>query len=317
MEHPLKLGITGSTGFIGSYLCPSLPYPQKRLVRQPTPSTAECEFFKGDLQDEHALTDFVQNLHTLIHLGHMGHPRNSLDHIPAQIHQNLSASVRLFETFAKCNPQGHLIFASTGGNMYAPTNAPTPFTEMTPATPFSSYSILKAACEQYLKMFCQTYTVSATILRISNPYGLILDPVRAHGLIGVAFAKVLRQEPFTILDSPSTVRDYLHLDDLTAAFQKVLDSPPQPGECRLYNVGSGQGHTIEQVLDAVQKITGKPLPRFVAHTIPQATSPAWNVLSYEKIQQDLGWQPKIKLEQGLEIMWERRHQLLHTFKGPL
>ena len=304
------IGITGSTGFIGSYLCEKLPYPQKRLVRQAVyDPLLNCEFFEGDLLNPEDIQEFVKNLSVLIHLGHVGHPRSSNQNIPYDIQQNLASTAHLFESFAKANPTGHIIFTSTGGNIYAPQEKRLPFDEDQPVHPFTSYSILKLSSEYYLKMFCRLYGISATILRISNPYGLILNSNRAHGLIGVAYSKILQNETFEYVDCPSTTRDYIHLDDLAEVFQKAIIHSALPNQCRLYNVGSGQGYTITEVLELIEKITGKNLQKTYSTHFNPSLAPSWNVLSTDKLAQELDWTAKISLEEGLTKMWEQKDAL--------
>lgn len=313
----MKLGITGSTGFIGSYLCNELKYPQKKLIRSPAAiSRDDAEVIHGNLEKKEDIAEFVQGISVLIHLGHIGHPRNSNDHIGSDIRQNLISTTCLFEEFAKANPQGHIVFASSGGNLYAPQKSSIPFKETAPVSPFSSYGILKLASENYLKMFCQQYGVGGTILRISNPYGVILNPKRAHGLIGVAFATVINQQPFVLVDPPETVRDFLHLKDLSEAFEKVIQNPPRQGQCRLYNVGSGDGYTILQVLNFIESIT-KTTIRIHVKENKILSSPSWNVLNCDKIKKELNWSPKIPLLEGLEGLWNNKEILIHPFKGSL
>lgn len=297
------LAITGSSGFIGSYLSPHLSFPQKRLSSRSCGFTLlkaarESTFFSLAEED---FSPFLEGTSTLIHLACKSNPRSSRSSV-LDSQQDLLFSTRLFETFVQCNPAGHIIFASTGGNMYH-TKAPfIPRSEEEVPMPASGYSIQKLATEHHLRLICQSSGIKATVLRISNPYGTLLPSERMQGLIGIAMNKILKNEPLSLFDSPYSVRDYIHLEDLKKAFQLVIDYPPKAGEFRLFNVGCGQGHSLQDVLSLIQKVSGRPLATTYEEKALKM-DPSWSVLSYHRFYSLLGWQPHLSLEEGLKKMW--------------
>lgn len=297
------IAITGSTGFIGHYVADTLPFPQKRLIRHAAFTQNTFTPILGDLNNQTDIEMLVEGAHTLIHLAWMNNPWNSNRDIGNDINQNLVSTVRLFETFAKRNPKGHIIFASTGGNMYRGNQ---PFVEQDMPKPWSSYSINKLSAEMYLQSFCSRYGISATVMRISNPYGVILPSARTNGLIGVIFAKLLADEPLNIIDSLQSVRDYLHLEDLKAAFNIIVEQSPNESEFRLFNISSGNGHSLQEVMDLIESVTNKKIIKKFANA---HCSPSWSILSSKLIEEKLHWKPKIKLREGLELMWKNREQL--------
>jgi len=298
------IALTGATGFIGSYIAKRLPGPIKILSRQsqrPDLSNPSHHWIKGNLCDPSSLHTFVQSSPVLIHLACSTTPRTSDTNWIPDIHNNVIPSVNLFEAYAKSNPEGHIIFSSTGGNMYPLGPHASPFSEDDNPSPRSGYGIHKLSIEHYLRILCENYRLRGTILRISNPYGTLLPTHRAQGLIGVAFAKILANEPLNIVDSLHSVRDYIHLDDLLKAFELSITSPPQQGECRIFNVGSSQGHSLKAVLNLIEKTTDQTLKKNIPPSLPP---PSVSILSFEKIQKTLGWAPKITLEDGIQRMWE-------------
>lgn len=294
------IALTGSTGFIGSYIANSLPFPQKRLIRHPTSSDSYISI-QGDLNNHSDLEALVDKAEILIHLAWINNPWTANRDINHDISQNLISTVQLFEIFAKKNPKGHIIFASTGGNMYEgkPQIANT---EEDPPKPWSSYSVNKLASEHYLRFFCAKYGIRGTVMRISNPYGIVLPSTRTNGLIGVIFAKLMNNETLNIIDSLESVRDYLHLEDLQEAFKLIIKNPPIAGQFRLFNVSSGVGYNLQEIMNLVEQITEKKILKNFsnAHRVP-----TWSVLSPKYIKDSLGWEPKIDLTQGLKEMWEK------------
>lgn len=315
MDFKNRMGITGASGFLGSYLCDRLPFPQKRLSRRmQTSRFPDCEWLIGDIESSADVESFVKDTPTLIHLACRGYPSRSENHnFIHDIHHNLLPTIQLFEAFAKANPDGHLIFSSTGGNMYDSSHPESLQTEETAPCPQSNYSIHKLAEEQYLRLLCKKYGIRATILRISNPYGILLPKDRGQGIIGVALNKILSQESLTIFDSLDSVRDYIHLDDVANAFRLVLEKPPLPKECRLFHVSSGVGYSLKAVLTLIEQQTQCSLKRIVHPSIPQ---PSYSVLSYQKIYSALGWNPQIDLEKGIEWMVQKSpHNTMANFNG--
>lgn len=293
------LALTGSTGFVGSYIASSLPYPQKRLIRNSIAPTDSSKQILGDLNNPADIEALIDGAETLIHLAWASTPWTSNRDITLDIERNLVSSVQLFEAFAKKNPNGHIIFTSTGGNMYK-GKFHVSSCEQDPPSPWSSYSINKLAAENYLRLFCSKYGIKATVMRISNPYGVILPSSRPNGLIGVVFAKLLNNEALNIIDSLESVRDYLHLDDLKEAFHLIIKTPPAQGEFRLFNISSGVGYNIQQILDMVEQISGKKVEKSFSNA---NCPPSWSVLSPTSIKNALQWEPKIHLEEGLKQMW--------------
>lgn len=214
---------------------------------------------------------------------------------------DVAQSYQLFQAFAEMNPQGHIIFASTGGNMYSTEPPYVPRTELDLPLPASIYSIQKLSIEHHLRLICQKHGVKGTVLRISNPYGSILPSCRSQGLIGVTFSKLLSNESLHIIDSPESVRDYLHLDDLISAFNLVIKQHPKQGEFRLFNLSSGRGNSLIEVLNLIEEVTQRKIKKEYSY---HHLKPSWSVLSSEKIKMALEWIPKIDLKQGLTKMWD-------------
>lgn len=309
------LAITGCTSFIGRALTGSLPFPQRRLVRpgsiqryqdffsQQESHSSQTEIFLGDLQNSQEMQTFVSGAKVLIHLACQNNPRTSPESIESEWNHHFVPSAALFEAFASRCPGGHIVFASTGGNMYADIPPYVPRKEEDLAQPRSLYAVEKLALEHSLRLLCDQFGIRATVLRISNPYGMALSSKRSQGFIGVAISCLQANETLNIIDPWETVRDYLHLEDLKKAFQVVIQKPPKIGEYRLFNVSAGVGYSLRQILEKLEEISGKTVQK---HYRPKnAQFASWSVLSPEKIGNVLGWKPEISIEQGIEEMCNR------------
>lgn len=290
------ISITGATGFIGSYLCDKLPMPKKILVRSANSFLdPNIEVHRGDLANFDSA--FISNSACLIHLACHSNPRISSSNLVKDLESNLAPTVHLFERYAKLNPGGHILFASSGGNMYEDTPFTAPKTEEDIPQPRSGYGIHKLAAEHYLRLIAESAGIRATILRISNPYGAWVDASRLQGLIGVAFAKLQANEVLQVYDSKETLRDYIHLEDVVSAIRIVMDNQVSG----TFNISSGIGISIAQVIQEIESVSDKKMR--VEYTEESfQKKPSWSILSSEKAKKELGWQPSISFSEGLLSM---------------
>lgn len=297
----MLVGITGSNGWIGRYMVQKLTVPLRLFQRQFAEIDSGFPCVVGELSQPTAALPFLKGLDALIHLAWSSHPRKDTTSIQENLAQNLIVSTGLFEEFGKTCPGGHLIFASTGGNMYADGAPFIARTERDVPEPRSLYSAQKLGAEAILRLLCQRYGFRATILRIGNPYGTLLSTQRTQGLVGVALAKLEQQEPLVLYESIEAVRDYIHLSDVSSAIETVIQNPPDLGECALFHVSTGKGKTTREVLQTLEALSGKS---FILHQTAEGlkAKPSWSVLSSDKLQSELGWAPLIDFETGLEAL---------------
>lgn len=309
--HCMKLGITGATGFIGSYLLDYLvektPLRIRALARTLSNDThrhnGRIEWMAGDLNSPTVCADFVDGLDSVIHLAHTNIPLTSNRDLPGDARANLIPSLNLLESIKNAGRCAHLLYASSGGAIYgcADMAAREPLSETHPCNPVTSYGIQKHAFESYLRMAVGEGWSKATALRIGNPYGVLLPPERMQGFIGIALHRILQGKPVRIIGDPENVRDYIHLRDLCRFFECALDAPE---EFQIYNVGSGQGHSVNQLLDIMASIAGRQLEREVLnYTESEKHLVPWIILSNRKAAHQLGWSPCISVEEGLREMY--------------
>jgi UDP-glucose 4-epimerase len=299
------IGVTGAAGFIGRFLASEFQKKPEFHVRSLVRNRSDEDLgslpdvFYGDLTEPSSALPFLSGLDTVIHLANSNFPRDSKKASTEDLDANLGITVALFENFTQLNPKGHIIFFSSGGAVYDPSLPHSPRKESDPTNPISSYGIQKLAAEHFLEMICTRSGISATILRVSNPYGTLLSPKRAQGIIGVAMACLKDDLPFRLFGAQDATRDYIHLDDVVSATLSALENKPEAGQCRIYNVGSGMGVRTDQLLEMIQQATGKRLNLTIADA--KYLEPDWNVLDISKIEKELGWKPRVRLLDGLKL----------------
>ena len=167
------------------------------------------------------------------------------------VKSNVLGTVRLLTHAVKFGLK-KIIFGSSGGTVYgAPAQLMIPETH--PTNPVCSYGISKLAIEKYLGLFYHLQGLDYTVLRIANPFGERQRTQASQGAVAVFLGKVLRGEPVEIWGDGSVVRDYIYIADVVDALLIALE---QTSSEHVFNIGAGRGHSLNEVLDGIEKVTG-------------------------------------------------------------
>ncbi len=307
-EMPHLIGVTGAGGMIGShllgYLEANFPGVRVRCLARNLPPHAmrECvEWMQGDLLSEADCREFVDGLEAVVHLAQANSPAISDRHWPGDHAANGQLTLNLLQALReRKDAAARFVYASSGGAVYGAWHEK-PFAEGDPCFPLSPYGIQKLTTELYLRLAVEQNWLSATSLRISNAYGSILAPERRQGLIGVALARILQGQPVSIFGNPEVVRDYVHVDDVARAIAGALCCAEG---FRVFNIGSGIGHSVSDILRLLEKVTRKEIRTVSSHFGEGAFSLMPHViLDVSKAERELGWVPEISLESGVEKIW--------------
>jgi len=176
------------------------------------------------------------------------------------------------------------------------------FTEQTPLAPNSPYAASKAAADLLVRSYVHTFSLSAVITRCSNNYGPYQFPEK---LLPLFITRLLADEPVPVYGDGQNVRDWIHVRDHCAAIDAVWRHG-RAGE--VYNVGARCERTNLEMTHALLELLGKPrsLLRFVKDRPGHDRRYA---MDSTKIEQELGWRPRIDVQQGLRdtIRWYREH----------
>ncbi len=195
-------------------------------------------------------------------------------------------------------PETHLIFFSSGGTIYGDPQR-LPVHENDTTRPLSYHGAGKLAQEAVLHAF-RACGHAVTVLRPSNVYGPGQQLKNGFGLIRTLLEHARRDTTFEVWGDGESVRDYIYIDDLIEASVRLID---MPGDNSTYNLGSGIGHSINQVRQIVEEIT--------SITIETKYRPARGVdvrnvvLDISRIRQALSWKPETTLFDGIRQTWEQ------------
>jgi UDP-glucose 4-epimerase len=286
-----------------------IPGPIRAIVRSLSPGDAsrmrDVEIAYGDLSSLQDCAAFASGLRTIVYLAHTNTPITSDADLPSDAALNLIPLLTLIQAIKGSGSRPHLIYFSSGGAVYGPSPGRVPLRECDACQPVSSYGVQKLAAEHYLRFAALRGILTATVLRVGNAYGTLLPSQRLQGLIGVAVNNLLHDRPLRIFGNPNNVRDYVHLDDIA----RICEMAMRPRETfAVYNVGSGIGHSVREVLQIVAECLGAQLPDESPSNLEgSACLPEWVVLDISNARRELNWVPEVDLRTGiLRLIQEAR-----------
>jgi UDP-glucose 4-epimerase len=297
--------VIGGNGFIGGHLVnlldeegiavrvfdrfPSKFFAQKRNV----------EYVIGDLGNHGALNEIVQDVDWVFHLAYTTLPKTSNDDPVYDVRSNLIDTLQLLQECTKEKVK-KIVFVSSGGTVYgAPQSVP--ITESHPTEPICSYGITKLAIEKYLHLFYHLEGLDYAVARISNPYGEGQNPNAKQGAIGVFLGRIARGEEIEIWGDGEVIRDYIYIRDAAAALIQAARYQASKTDPRVFNVGSGVGHSLNEIIDEIRSVVEV---KFKVHYDPaRALDVAANVLDNRLAGKHLGWHPTTDLRTGIERTW--------------
>ena len=294
--------VVGASGFIGSHLVDGLlaaGYRVKALARHlpglispEAQAHPELSLVPLSMGDGLALQQAVEGADLVFHLASGSLPQSSNRDPQADVQVNLLGALKLLEA-ARLAQVRRLVMVSSGGTVYGvPQQVPIP--EDHPTDPTCSYGICKLAIEKYVALYRLLHGLDSVVLRVANPYGERQRLDATQGVVPVFLGKALRGEPLQIWGDGSTVRDFLHISDVVAALLAAAD---YTGDERLFNVGSGQGLSLNQLVALLEAELQRPLP--VQYLPSRGFDVPTNVLCIERAQRCLGWSPQVPVAEGL------------------
>ena len=295
--------VTGASGFIGSHLVDGLlsaGYRVKALGRHlpgliaPAARThPNLSLVSVSLADRLALQQVLEGVEIVFHLASGSLPQSSNRDPHADVQVNLLGSLNLLEA-SRLTGVKRLVMVSSGGTVYGiPSVVPIPESHST--DPICSYGITKLAIEKYVALYRQLYGLEGLVLRVANPFGPRQRLDAAQGVVPVFLGKALRREPLQIWGDGSTVRDFLDVADVVDA---LLAAAIYQGEELLFNIGSGKGLSLNQLIELLEAQLNRSLE--VDYLPSRGCDVSTNVLCIDKARQHLDWSPKISVADGLK-----------------
>lgn len=296
--------LLGAGGFIGRHLARSLAHDgQEVIAATRLPVAFEHPGIRNVVAPWDHSSQFSRLLpqcSAIVHAASSSTPGSSA--AQPQLDGNLRTTLALIEAL-QVVPSHRLLYLSSGGTLYGDRSEPAH--EDDPLHPRSYHAAGKIAAEYFIHAWADQYDGDAIILRPSNVYGPGQVPKRGFGIVATAFEHALSGTPLTILGDGHSVRDFLYIDDLVDAVRKAL-AARLPVGVRACNLSSGAALELNDLLDRIDCVTGKPLQRVFQ---PARTIDIRSIaLDNTRARTLLDWTPTVGLEDGLERSWAWRQR---------
>jgi UDP-glucose 4-epimerase len=292
--------VLGGGGFIGTNLCHALVKIGANVQTFGRPSLwpssvhPDVVMTHGDFSDRVAIAKAIEGQELIFHLLGGSNPASSNRDPGAEFAAGLLNTVWLLD-IAQAEGTRKVIFVSSGGTVYGVAQS-IPIPETAPTNPISAYGINKLATEKCLALYRHLHGLDYQVLRVANPYGRFQTPSKKQGLVASFIERALRGAPLEIWGTGEVTRDFVHIDDVVTALVKSVS---YSGPHRCFNVGSGVGRSINQVIEALERVLGaEKLP--VVHKHGRGADVPINVLDTTLIAREMAWRPRRAWLEGLQ-----------------
>ena len=308
----MSILVTGGAGYIGSHVVKLLNSLNQDLVVIDNlyngfqASIGRNIFIEGDISDERLIEKVCKKygIDRVIHFAALKSVGESMEQPSRYYEWNVNGTVKFTRALMDAGVK-KLVFSSSA-SVYG-TPAKMPMTESTPRNPESVYAATKAVIEEYLT-FCKPMGLESVCLRYFNAAGASMDCSigedwsTTHNLIPRMMRAMLTGNETLKLfgtDYPThdgtCVRDYIHVEDLARAHVMALDFLDKDKGSLIVNVGTGQGHSVREVIDMAEKVSGLNVPYEVVGR--RLGDPPMIYADPTFAQESLNWKSELGLEE--------------------
>ncbi|MFC4600221.1 UDP-glucose 4-epimerase GalE [Cohnella hongkongensis] len=313
--------VTGGAGYIGSHTVAALLEKGEQVVvvdnlyQGHRDAVLGGKFYEGDLRDGDFLSRVFQenDIDGVIHFAANSLVGESMKDPGKYYHNNVYGTLCLLEQMQKAGVS-RIVFSSTAATYGEPERVP--IDEYDRTVPTNAYGETKLSMEKMIRWFDVAHGIKFVSLRYFNAAGahdsgkIGEDHNPESHLVPLVLQVALGQREFISVfgDDYATldgtcIRDYIHVSDLADAHILALERLRQGGDSAIYNLGSGNGYSVKQVIDVSREVTGHPIPAKIEAR--RAGDPAVLIASSDRARQELGWQPtRDKLEDIVKSAWE-------------
>ena len=290
--------LTGGTGFVGSHILEKLLKLNKKviLLKRSFSNTWRIDEFIGNENlilkniDKENLNDIFNqyNIEGIFHLASNAQRGIDLDTITSMINSNITFPTKLLETSVNNNVK---FFINTGSVYEYQLNQP-PISERTKIKPFNLYASTKIAFEDILKFYSNNYDLNCSTLKLFTAYG---PKDNENKIIPYLIINSIKKENIFV-KSPNKTLDLIYVNDVVDCYINLMNNISKFKEYETFNVGTGIGTSIKDVLKLIEHNVGKNnnvnFGDLEDHQV-------W--CSNNKIKKILNFNPKINLNEGIKI----------------
>jgi UDP-glucose 4-epimerase len=302
----MRLLVTGGAGYVGGHAVRALLDAGHEVVVFDNlvyghAETVPCQLVVGDLSDRPALDRVFggNQFDAVLHFAAYAYVGESVTEPAKYWRNNVAAGIELLDAM-RAHGVSRMVFSSTCATYGHPDTVPV--TEDEPKKPESPYGESKLTFERVLASYAHAYDLRSVSLRYFNAAG-----ARPDGTLGEDHEPETHLIPLVLrvaagrapsikvfgTDYPTPdgtcIRDYIHVDDLASAHILALTAMEEQGACKAFNLGTGRGYSVREVIEACRTVTGREIP--VEEVARRPGDPAALYADNSKIRRALGWSP--------------------------
>jgi UDP-glucose-4-epimerase GalE len=312
----LAVLVVGGAGYIGSHAAHVLRRKGHDVIIYDNLSTGHrelaegFEFIVGDIADSAKVGNVLKRCDSVMHFAAHAYVGESVENPKKYFHNNVTAALALLDSVLQSRVR-KVIFSSTCAVYGNPVRVP--ITEDNPRQPVNPYGATKLAFENALEAYSRAYGLKYVAFRYFNAAGADesgsigeshepethLIPLVFQAIQGKRAALEIFGDDYSTRDG-TCIRDYIHVTDLAEAHVLGLEYLSRADSIAM-NLGTGNGHSVHDVVSAVEKVTGRKVP---THMGPRrAGDPAELVADPSRAEKLLNWKAKRSLEQIIASAW--------------
>jgi UDP-glucose 4-epimerase len=307
----MKVLVTGGAGFIGSHLVDRLIMEGHEAVVVDNLATGKrrninraARFYKMDIQSWRLERVFRnERPNVVMHLAAQMDVRKSVEDPMFDAQVNVLGTLNVLQQAVKHGVR-KVIFSSSGGAIYGEQET-YPAPESHVMKPLSPYGLSKLCGEQYLSYFQRVSGLQAVSLRYANVYGPRQDPDGEAGVVAIFIQKMLNNEQAVINGNGRQTRDFVFVEDVVEANLAMMGQETQG----TYNVGTGVETSINDLFRILVQHTGSNCKEI--HGPAKKGEQARSVIDSTKLRQEVSWEPKADLSEGLKKTVEYFRDRMH------
>lgn len=301
----MNIAIIGAAGFIGTNLAIELIKEEKNRItaidekisyfsNYPQGAPDKVEIIELKINSGTNFDECLKNQDMVYYLASTISPTTSNIDISRELTDNIRIAVNLLESCIK-NKVAKIIFVSSGGTVYG-KEVSCPIVETAVTQPINTYGIQKLAIEKLIYLYHHLYGLRYSIVRLSNPFGPYQRPESSVGVVSTFICNALNGKEIRIFGDGSVIRDYIYISDAIEAIINIADS--DTAKHHIYNIGSGKGTNINQIVDIIAKELGLPVQ--VKYVNSRKVDVPVNYLDISRYEKEFGNIQKTSLIAGMK-----------------
>lgn len=328
----MRILVVGGAGYIGSHAVRLLNdvghdvWILDNLVCGHAEAVPDGRLIRADLADREGLENVLRDhaITAVMHFAAYALVGESVENPAKYYLNNVVGSINLLEAMRAVGVS-RMVFSSTAATYGVPDVSPIP--ETTPTHPINPYGRTKLIIERAMADYAHAYGLGYTVLRYFNACGASEDAkigedhaIETHIIPLLLQVALGQRENVTVYgcDYPTQdgtcIRDYIHVSDLADAHLRALEAIV-PGQGATYNIGTGSGFSVLEVVEAARRVTGHPIPVVMGPRRPG--DPPSLVASPDALKRELGWSPRYTdIEAIIASAWKWHFSHPHGYKTP-